>query len=237
MMRPDALCLLVARRADFPAAAIEPLLDLLPESQKNSIARNVRAQDRALRLLARGLLGWALARLAGVSLAQTLNALQSDAWGRPFLPGSPWDFSFSHSGELAVCLLGQKARHGRLGVDVEARRELTLPDIAPAFCPEEKNYLASRNSQTLIDLWARKEAALKAAGTGLLRDPASVNMLAANPLPDMPGLWLVKLPDIPLWADYSLALAVENGRAPLAARRATPQGLVDLPLFMGASMP
>ncbi|GHU25780.1 hypothetical protein FACS189488_13410 [Betaproteobacteria bacterium] len=195
----------------------ETLLALLPEEQAASIRKNIRVKDRKLRLLVRLLLAEGLRLLAGRSHAETLGALSLDELGRPFLPDGTWDFSFSHSGSAGVCLLGRREKYGRLGVDVEIRRELRPEDIAPAFCPEEREFLDQQRGYegqrlALFDLWTRKEAALKAQGFGLLWEPARANMLTPCPLPSMPDLHVINLA-LPEFDGYSMAFAVERGLA------------------------
>jgi 4'-phosphopantetheinyl transferase len=195
----------------------ETLLALLPKDQAASIRKNVRVEDRKLRLLVRLLLAEGLRLLAGRPHAETLGELILDGLGRPCLPDSPWDFSFSHSGKAGVCLIGDKEKHGRLGVDVEIRRDLRPEDIASAFCAEERLFLDQQESQgeetlrlALFDLWTRKEAALKAQGSGLLWEPSRVNMLASCPLPSMPKLYITNLTLLEL-DGYSAACAIERG--------------------------
>lgn len=208
-----AMLLLTATLLDaIPPALEERVMALLPNSQSASIARNIRKRDRRLRILVRLLLAEGLRLMEDSPLAATLGSLEGDDNGRPFLPGSAWEFSFSHSHELALCLVGRRRTCGRLGVDAERLHPLSLADVAPAFCREEQEAIAGApDAQGLLfALWTRKEAALKALGKGFLLDPASVNMLSSRPLPSLPNLWSgnFKLSRHP---DYAAALAVENG--------------------------
>ncbi|MDR3299556.1 MAG: 4'-phosphopantetheinyl transferase superfamily protein [Candidatus Accumulibacter sp.] len=210
----------MAKKAD-----VMRVISLLPEEQANSIARNVREQDRMLRLLARLMLAQAVFFLEGRACADTLGALITLPLGRPELPDGKWKFSFSHSQNLAVCLIGSAKRYGRLGVDVEAWRDLRPEDIAPAFCPEEHRYLAEaiddlERQRRLFDLWTRKEAVLKANGTGLLLNPAEVNMCSAIPLPAMPKLSVRNIAAAQ-FAGYSLAFALEGRTASVEIIRIT----------------
>jgi phosphopantetheinyl transferase len=206
------------------------ILSLLSEEQAHNIRKNVREQDRMLRLLVRLMLAQAVFFLEGRACADTLGALTTLPSGRPELPGGEWTFSFSHSQNLAVCLIGSTQRHGRLGVDVEAWRDLHPEDIAPAFCPEEHRYLAEamgdlERQRRLFDLWTRKEAVLKANGTGLLLNPAEVNMCSEIPLPAMPKLSVRNIAAAQ-FAGYSLAFAVEGRAASVEIIRIT-EGNLD----------
>ncbi len=88
--------------------------------------------------------------------------------GKPALPGGP-DFNLSHSDDLALCAVA----HGRqVGIDLERLRRIPeRDDIARQwFRAEEREAYhadsASRDS-AFLRLWTRREAYLKAIGTGL----------------------------------------------------------------------
>lgn len=84
--------------------------------------------------------------------------------------GSPHFVSVAHSGEFAVAAAGPRA----LGVDLERIRP-TSPGLGRRIMrDEERRALAALpldGMRTLILVWTLKEAALKAARTGLRRAP------------------------------------------------------------------
>lgn len=93
--------------------------------------------------------------------------------GKPFIAspaGSGVEYSFSDSGDLALLAVG---RGGALGVDVEAYRSISdLAGVAERFfAPEERAALfalpESERRTGFYRLWTRKEAYIKAIGTGL----------------------------------------------------------------------
>jgi 4'-phosphopantetheinyl transferase len=123
-----------------------------------------------------------------------------DEHGKPLLapdahPNAP-SFNVSHAGGLALYAL---ARRGRLGVDVELISP--FPDMLRLsghfFSAGERRSLESVASLELADaffsIWTRKEAYLKAHGTGLLapldrfevsagrREPAALLQVADDP--------------------------------------------------------
>lgn len=112
-----------------------------------------------------------LARALGVAPSSIVYGAESA--GKPFVAtpaGRGLEFNFSDSGELALLAVG---RHGALGVDVEVHRPLSdLEGIAERFfAPAEQTALfALRESEreaAFYRLWTRKEAYIKALGTGL----------------------------------------------------------------------
>ncbi|MCW1926668.1 4'-phosphopantetheinyl transferase superfamily protein [Luteolibacter arcticus] len=129
---------------------------------------------RACRAALRGALGEAL----GIPPATV--AFEFGEFGKPAL--SPeWQglhFNLSHCRDLALIAL---CRDGAVGVDVEpADRAASLLGCEDAFChPEEIAALPSEEvprAFTLMDIWTKKEALLKALGTGFSVAAPSVSV-------------------------------------------------------------
>ncbi len=102
------------------------------------------------------------------------------AFGKPRLEGAATcAFSLSHSEDWALVLM---ADEGEIGVDVEALR--SQPDrsalAAAHFTPRECAALAglsgSEADLAFLRCWTRKEACLKAVGSGFAVDAASVDV-------------------------------------------------------------
>ncbi len=83
------------------------------------------------------------------------------AAGKPVLIGGEAWFSLSHSGVLCLCALADAP----VGADIQKPQTARL-SIARRFCPDERAYLealpAAEQNDTLLALWARKEAWVKA---------------------------------------------------------------------------
>ncbi|MFF8262659.1 4'-phosphopantetheinyl transferase family protein [Streptomyces virginiae] len=129
--------------------------------------------------------------------------------GRPNIPGNPLHFSLSHSGDHAYIALATTP----VGVDIEEHpTPQTLTDVLHLLHPAETEELtalpAAERITALARCWARKEACLKAAGTGLangLVDP----YVGTRPHPaKVPGHHLT---DLPTPAHYQAALATLTG--------------------------
>jgi 4'-phosphopantetheinyl transferase len=101
-------------------------------------------------------------------------------FGKPFLANAPGcHFNLSHSDDWA--LIG--IRHaGPIGVDIELRRSVRDAEaLARAnFTAEEFDaFMAvphAARDEVFLRVWTRKEALLKALGTGLSMAPASVHV-------------------------------------------------------------
>lgn len=109
--------------------------------------------------------------------------------GKPHLPQQPrLAFNLSHSGEHALIGVAEQAD---IGVDIECRRPLSarteLDELAErCFTRAEQDELArSATPEDALDLfytgWTRKEACLKALGTGLSLDPREVHVGLRHP--------------------------------------------------------
>ncbi|MFD3542059.1 4'-phosphopantetheinyl transferase family protein [Streptomyces sp. NPDC058662] len=134
------------------------------------------------------------------------------AHGRPAVAGGGVHFSLSHSGDVAyVSLAGVP-----VGIDVErlpsaASVADVLTSLHPAEAAELSGLPAADLPAAFARVWARKEACLKATGTGLALGLVEPFVgAAADPAP-VPG-W--DLYDLPAPAGYAAALAVRSRGVP-----------------------
>lgn len=156
-----------------PQAPRPGLLALLDDAERARHARLVRAEDRARHVTAHALLRLCLGR----RLDQRPDTLRLDrtcpecggAHGKPRLPGGEVEFSLTHSGALVGVALAQVP----VGIDVESRAGSAYdPALAgEALSAAERAHLEamapSRRAAGFLRYWTRKEAVLKALGTGL----------------------------------------------------------------------
>ena len=127
--------------------------------------------DRRRWIATRGAVRLLLAGYAGV--APTSVRFSLGPHGKPALEkpdGTELEFNVSHSGELALCAV---SRQRAVGVDVEAIRPefATLSMARRFFAPAEAAALAAlpqkRQREAFFACWSRKEAYIKARGTGI----------------------------------------------------------------------
>ena len=138
--------------------------------------------------------------------------------GKPALDGdSRIRFNMSHSGRLALYALTDGVE---IGVDVEAMREIgNIEDIASRrFCDAEASDLLSirdtvRIQEGFFRCWTRKEAYIKAVGTGLY---LPLNQFQVTLLPEEPVRF------------------VHIGHDPILAAEWTLQHLEPAPNYVGA---
>jgi 4'-phosphopantetheinyl transferase len=186
----------------------------LSEQECDRAARFVFARDRRHYEAAHCALRGVLAGRTGVAAKELRFA--EGAFGKPRLvTGRPVAFSLSHSDGVGLIAL---ANEGEIGVDVEClrpihdARELALQNFAPgeietlACAPSEQRSLA------FLRGWTRKEACLKAVGSGLSIAPHTFDAgLMARPtiveIANGAGSWRVEVQSIDVGATLVAAVA------------------------------
>ncbi|MFB6896572.1 4'-phosphopantetheinyl transferase family protein [Streptomyces hydrogenans] len=168
------------------AALLAP--ELLDAAERARAGRFVRAADRdryvtahvALRLVLGAVTGTPPARVA-VDRAPCPGC--GGPHGRPVLRDGRRHFSLSHGGSLAVIVCAPVP----VGVDVERiPRAEVVGHVAPKLHPAERAELAAlapaERPAAFARVWTRKEALLKALGTGLVRS-AAADYVGSGPFP------------------------------------------------------
>ena len=94
----------------------------------------------------------------------SLADLHYNPWQRPYFDAG-FDFNISHSGNMIVCCATD---NGKVGIDIELTGPVNF-NYDDYFTPtEQKNIRADQNPDTaFFKYWTRKEAVLKAVGTGV----------------------------------------------------------------------
>jgi 4'-phosphopantetheinyl transferase len=135
--------------------------------------RFVFERDRRRYLAAHCALREILSARTGVPAAQLQFRLGE--FDKPYLPeGSRWHFNLAHGGDRAAIGI---AEHAEIGIDVEVLHDIAgLHETAQrVFTPAEVTELdgTAEAQRTLAFLrgWTRKEACLKAIGSGLSIEP------------------------------------------------------------------
>ncbi len=175
----------VVEEADAAAALAAGVLDA---AEQQRAANFHRAKDRVSYVSAHV----ALRVLLGAELGVPPQAVEfvretcptcGGPHGRPAVAGGALHFSLSHSGELA--LIGTAPV--TVGVDVEETPTLKVAtDTARMLHPDETAEIDALPDDARADgfgrAWVRKEAYLKALGTGLSRSPA-LDYMGTGPEP------------------------------------------------------
>lgn len=153
-------------------------LALLPPLMQEQMTGLRRWQDRQARLQGRLLLR---AALTGIDLPADLTSWSCSPAGKPRLSQDSAEFSISHTSGMTVCAL---TLGSPLGVDIEHLQILQHEELSAYFTPAEMVTISVSASpwRALLRLWTAKEAVLKATGSGLLSDPAKLEVLSTCPI-------------------------------------------------------
>ena len=144
---------------------VEKLLRFFsPERQKKILSYRFLA-DRNRTLWAELLVRSVLAKKTSCQLEEIF--VQRDGRGKPYVEGSPWEISLSHSRHWAVCSVGETPS----GVDVEEAAEDALMIARHFFTARENRHLQAMDEQNLaqnfLRIWTIKESYAKYMGQGL----------------------------------------------------------------------
>jgi 4'-phosphopantetheinyl transferase len=149
---------------DFQAtpAVLSRWLGLLPSTRQAAIAGwpDPGARRRSLLgacLLSEGLRGLGYAR-------QALASLRHSRHGRPSLD-LPVEFSLSYCEGRVACALSTA---GAVGIDVEPAGSVTAVEFR-RYLDEDERRRAGADPRRFAEIWTRKEAVVKAAGSEGLR--------------------------------------------------------------------
>jgi len=242
---PSRTLPLEAIRAEFDAGVAQLIflaLSALPAPPEGLLSAD--EEERARRLVApavkrgfvagRWLLRSVLAALTG--LEPRALELEAGAHGKLFLTGhdrlAP-GFNLSHSGDLAALVL-LRARH--VGIDIEAERALTDPVLLARRILGQRERVwfdglsAGARDAALLAAWTRKEAVLKAVGTGVSGNLRSIEVLpdasadagdhAVVHGADPSATWTVRTLSMP--PGYHGAISIEGESPRLLAWQAIP---------------
>lgn len=192
----------------------EGCYSLLDDSEKKRASAMTHARAKAEFIKVRGILRLVLAehlakRPSGLAFAIGIN-------GKPYLAGDDGlEFNVSHSGEVALIAVSRSP----VGIDIE-KADASIDHLSIAetvFSSEERVTLGkapeAQRENVFLWLWTRKEAYLKATGSGFSSDLAQISSVS----PDGRIVDHSQPPASPPW--YAIDLpAPANFRAALVAR-------------------
>lgn len=197
----------------MPSDRLARCAQILDESERARADRFMRPADRARFIVSHAALRLVLAR--ALARAPSSVRMTADASGKPRLDGpveAAIAFNLSHSGSRALIGLTDATA---IGVDIEVLRPIpdALRIARTHFAADEAAALADLppdvRAAAFFGLWTRKEAVVKALGTGLSLplDRFSVTVPPAPPsMLRGGGPWTLAM--IEAGADYAATVAV-----------------------------
>lgn len=192
---------------------------LLTAEELSRAEKFLKPDDAEGFILSRGLLRRVLADC--MSSDPAALRFSRNAHGKPFLENGGLEFNVSHSRDrLLIAVTAGRA----VGVDIEFRREgLNMQSIAKRwFAPEEQEFFrnASGPAEVFFEIWAKKEAYVKALGVGIYKD---LNTFAVplggqrlSPVPGNGRQWFFRILEID--SGYTAAVVSEAPAVPVNLR-------------------
>lgn len=177
----------------------EKALKCLPDFMQEDILKFKNELDRITRIAARLLVRKGLQDF-GILDKSILDGWTISDSGKPKIKEGFIDFSISHSGHYAIAAVAVGLQ---VGIDIETYRSIDREYFKKYFTDEENKLVneSDNPSKTCIDLWAMREAVLKANGTGLNTDIDSIRNYKNYKTPDGDN-WQVVPVNIPNAAAY-----------------------------------
>jgi 4'-phosphopantetheinyl transferase len=173
----------------------DSFLPLLSADERDRAARLHSEKAQRQQILTRGI----LRQLIGNYLDLPPASLRFDynRNGKPYLGDSKISFNASHSGEIAVLAF---AASGQVGIDIERIRPHFNFDrvLQRCFSAQEIALIHANASphSAFFQQWTRKEAYIKAIGSGIFQDIPSL---------DIPAEWEIE--PLSIGPDYVASLA------------------------------
>ena len=170
----------------FDLDAVEVDERLLSAEERERVARKATPSLRQRQAASFQSLRLTLGEVLGVAPAAL--AFRIETTGKPVLADGGLHFNVSHSGGVGFLAWGPR----ELGADVEAliarpSDGLAGEILAPAEFSAWHELPASQRQVALTRAWTRKEATLKAVGSGLRIPPRSLEVGGFWHEPDLPG--------------------------------------------------
>lgn len=208
------------------AQAPQPALEkLLSEPERERAGRFSFPHDRERFVRVRATLRQLLGSL--LALPPERVGFSEELYGKPVLdPPQPLRFNLSHSGDHALYAF---ALEREVGVDVElARDEVDTVGVAGVvFSPEEQQVLtalpAHSRRAAFFQLWARKEALIKAEGTGFTEPSSDFTLTVAPGEPPRLLAHRTRPETLGRWSLCDLRLPVTGAAAALAVEGPPPR--------------
>jgi 4'-phosphopantetheinyl transferase len=177
----------------------------LSEDERRRADRFLDGEARSRFIVGRKLARQILAEHLGVSPAAVEFVISPR--GKPGLRVSGFHFNLSHAGDIVLLGLAWC----EIGVDVERiRRDRITASLARrVFGERERELIAASTGpeRMRFQFWVRKEACLKAAGTGLVADLASIDVGDPGRVHMPDGGLVLRAVDVALGDGYAAAIA------------------------------
>lgn len=187
---------------------LDSFTSILSEEERQRAERFLKTAARVRYVQTRAILRLLTSRLSQLSPDElTIQQMPS---GKPFLPGSKLRVSVAHSARIGICAISDRAP---IGVDVEQVRPLPeMQSIArESFSKDDRERLHRLKGDASVawffQCWTRREAYVKALGSGLTRSTSSIRFGNSAKLGEAVSVIDAQSPSWQSWLALDLQLA------------------------------
>lgn len=152
---------------------ITSLIENLDNEERLRAGRYHFEADRNKFIISRSFLKILLAKEIGLIASEV--QIVKDSFDKPYLPTHPnLYFNISHSGDFILIIIGDK----KVGIDIEKiNYTQDYSDIIPTIFNKyeiDELLVSANKTLTFFKFWTRKEAIVKAIGSGITNDLKSI---------------------------------------------------------------
>lgn len=142
-------------------------VEKLPLQRQKRVARYALQEDKK-RCLVAGL-------ILNYRFGENTKLLETDEFGKLYMPNEELQFSISHSGKYVVFVEDKQ----EIGIDIQEMRDFQNDIIRKCFTQDEIVYFNSELDKKSIffQVWTGKECLMKAIGKGFKIDPTSFSLM------------------------------------------------------------
>lgn len=205
---------------NFPIENLYKSFELLPRELIEEVQRYRFENDKKATMMGKLMLLTALYREHQENLVKNIRR---DRYNKPIIEGWRW-FNISHSGRYVVFCSSLEP----IGIDIEQHSNIHINDYLSVFNETEAKSLLNAKDQnaSFYACWTRKEAYLKAIGTGFLGEVVDDYNCLDNPLYLNSKKWYFK--SIPIAPGYTCHLCKENVVSDIFIEPFQPAVLADM---------
>lgn len=172
----------ITKISSFSDKKLKDFFDFLDEEKKEQYLKTTNENRRKSLLISQGFLKEKVSETYNIKKEDLVFSVSES--GKPFCKShKEIHFSISHSGDFVAVAISDK----EVGIDIETLKNPTEKLIARVCSDNEKNLIdSSKNkAEKFTEMWTKKEAYLKALGTGIDRelkcvDTTKLNFLTEN---------------------------------------------------------
>lgn len=162
----------IKRISEFSEEKKEDYLKFLDTEKRNQYLSSSNENRKNSILLSQGFAKEKIGELFSIDKKDIIFSVTES--GKPFCKSHPGIyFSLSHSEDFLALAVGDR----EVGIDIEKIREAKEKLIKRVCCENEKQKIFSSENpdKAFTEIWTKKEAYLKALGTGIDRELTSID--------------------------------------------------------------